>query len=244
MGVAGLQEVQAVTVPFAVSSVGVLEKSATKKLQPSFGDIVRTVLTEIDDLGIRAAKAPSVSAFKKERADKLYPVFVRLTRAISELLEAKLDKSDLRGMREASSKVIQDEVEAKWASHFSDETQKEVLFALNALNSAQSLVLRVTSADLPDDPEVVEANEKLRKDYNLAAQWAHFHFEILRAAFTHKITIASDVLQEILVGLRLAVMAYAFIRQGAELRHILDDRYTEEFDVIWDEEDAELANAE
>jgi hypothetical protein len=244
MGV-GLQEVQAVTVPFAmVSSVGVLEKSTTKKLEPSFGEIFHTIVNEIDGLGVRAAKSPSLSAFKTERAEKLYPVFVRLIRAISELLEAKVDKSDLRGMREASSAIIRSEVEAKWASYFSDETYREILFALGALTSAQSLVVRVTATELPDDPDSKSKNDELRELYNLAAPWSHFHFEVLKAAFKHKITIVPEVLREILDGLRLSVMAYAYVRQAVELRHILDDRYSEEFEVVWDEEDAELANAE
>lgn len=242
---AGLQELQAVTVPLAaISSVGLLEQSATKKLQTAFGDIVRSVLAEIDDLSLRAAKAPSVSVFKEERAEKLYPVFVRLTRATSELLEAKLDRADIAVMTDFSFTVIQTEVETEWGSFFSPETYNDIVFALSALKSSQALVRRVMAVQLPDDPDLKRQNYELRKGYNLAAPWAHFHFEILRAAFVNKVTIAPDVLQEILAGLRAAVMAYSYIRQAAELRSILNDRYSEEFEIVWDEEDKELANSE
>ena len=241
---AGLQEVQAVIVPFAkVSSLGILEKSATQKLQPSLGEIIRTILTEIDDLGIRAAKAPNLSVFKKERAGKFYPVFVRLTRAMSELLEAKLDESEITGLGESSFTAIQVEVETEWAAYFSAETNAEILFAISALKNSEALIRCVRAVKLPDDPDLKRKSSELRRNYNLAAQWSHFHFEILRAAFTNKMLIVPEVLQEILSGLRFSVMAYAFIRQSVELRNVLDDKYSEEFDVIWDEEDTELANS-
>jgi hypothetical protein len=241
---AGLQDIEAVPVPMAlITSVGLLDKSATKSLQPSIGEIARAILAELDDIGLRAAKAPSVPFFKEER-QKLYPQFVRLTRAMSELLEVKLDRSDVSSIIETSQGQFQREVETEWANYFSSEIHGEILFGISTLRRAYALVRRVMASKLPDDPSVKEENENLRERYNLAAQWAQFHIEILKSAVRQNLTIAPEVLSEVLEGLRPSVMAYSFVRQAMDLRNVLDARYSEEINVVWDDEDTALANAE
>lgn len=241
---AGLQEVDAVPVPMAlISSVGLLEKSATKTLQPSIGEIARAIIEEFEEIGIRAAKSPSVSVFQEERK-KLYPQFVRLGRAISELLEVKLDKSDVSSIIETSQTQLLREVETEWANYFSNEAHDEIVFGVSTLRNAYALVRHVMVSKLSDDPSIKAQNQELRDHYNKAAQWAQFHVEILKSAVRKNLTIAPDVLSEVLEGLRLSVMAYSFVRQAIDLRNMLDPRYSEEIDITWDDEDAALANAE
>jgi hypothetical protein len=238
----GLLEIPVASAPMAVfSPVGLMEESATNRLQSSFADITRQLLKELDDVGTQSANALSLEDFNERRV-RLFPAYQRLTRAISNVVLAKLDYHDLPTMIDASFAALKAEIETKWAAYFTDITLREINFSVSTLESAFAWVPGLFTT--PVDESAVAEDRELADKFALSATWAQFHLEVLKSAARKNLAINPDVTLELLAGLRFSVMAYSYVRQALDLRNALDDRYANDLNVSWDEEDEALANAE
>ncbi|MGH9873920.1 MAG: hypothetical protein ACRD9S_15835 [Pyrinomonadaceae bacterium] len=238
----GLLEVQAANVPMSIfTTVGLVEESATDRLQTSFAEIARRIFKELDEIATQAVKLPNAEEFIEQRK-KLYPTFLKLSKAISDIVLAKMDEFDLPSLTEASFDALEAEIRSIGSLYFSSEVQSEILFSVSTLKSAYMAVPRLYAIKL--DEAFRDEDRKLGEDFTVMATWSQFHLEGLRSAFRKNLTISPDVQSLLVEGLRASVMAYSYARQGLDLRGALDARYENDFDITWDEEDEALAKAD
>jgi hypothetical protein len=202
----------------------------------------------MEDVATQAIKASSAEEFKAQRV-RFYAEYLSLAKAVSGVVLAKLDPCDrtalvmnLGGLLDSSFTELEDEMETHGALYFADEVLQEIMFCVTTLKSAYMTVPRFFSAQL--DPSLAEQDKKLGDDFAVAATWTQFHLEGLRFAMKKNLSVVPEVLQEFVDGLRASVMAYSYVRQAVDLRNLLEERYSKEFEATWDEEDEALAHSE
>ncbi|SRR5258706_6020607 len=237
----GLQELQIADVPVSVfNPVGLAEKPTVDRLQARAASAAEDIFRLLEDVSFQVANCPTATDFREYRTS-VFPSYVDLMAALGSVVRAKLNPSDLPGLIEASFS----EMEAAFSSgsYFSDETRQEILFCVTTLKSAHRWLPHLLS-NQPLDDEVRQENMKLARSFTSAATWANFHLVALRMAQGRDQNVVPEVQQELLDGLRHAVMAYSYVRQALDLRHVLDDRYAEEIVIPWDGDDQVLANAD
>ena len=64
-----------------------------------------------------------------------------------------------------------------------------------------------------------DKDQELSANFTASALWAQLHLDCIRLIVTKSTDgVEQDVLDEMMVGARTAVMAYSYVRQGLELR--------------------------
>jgi hypothetical protein len=247
MGV-GLPEIECPVPIVGFRPVGLMGESATHRLPLGSADIVHLILKEMEDVATQSTRARTAEEFNEQRK-RLYPEYLSLTKAVSGVVLAKMDQCDrtslmmsLNGMLDSSFTELEDEMETHGSMFFAEELHPEIMVSVATLKSAYMTVPRLFSVQI--DTSLAEQDKKLGDDFAVAATWTQFHLEGLKAAMKKNLSVMPEVLQELLEGLRMSVMAYSYVRQAVDLRNLLDQRYSKEFDVTWDEEDDALAHAE
>jgi hypothetical protein len=94
------------------------------------------------------------------------------------------------------------------------------------------------------EEELRQQDMELARQFNGASIWSNFHLQALVSLLRQQRTAIPEVLEKLLEGLRHSVMVYAYVRQALDLRHIVDEKYSEELVISWDDEDGALANAD
>lgn len=224
-----------------LGSVGVVDGSALQRLQQPLAEISKQLYRQMGDMALQAANAPTVEDFIKIR-DRLFPAYMKLTTALSNTVQAKLDEADLSGLIEASFNALESSIEEKATPYFGEDITKEILFSVSTLKSANRWLLHLAASPKPE--RFLAEDQELSHKFTVAQAWCNFHLQGIRAVLWKGHTIVPDVLRELLEGLRYAVMAYAYVRQALELRGLLDERYKDELTVTWDAEDEALARAD
>jgi hypothetical protein len=221
--------------------VGLVEEPARERLQVSYADIARRISTELDELAIQMLAVPTAEDFAVLRKT-LFPSYVNLTRALGNIILAKLDEAELAGLVDASLSALEAEITSKAPAYFGDDAYQEILFSIATLKSAYRWIPHLLS-NKPKEGSQQEDIELGRK-FSGAAMWCNFHLTALVMALRKDQTIIQEILQALLAGLRSSVMVYAYVRAALELRNIPNARYSEELDLSWDAEDEALANAD
>ena len=82
----------------------------------------------------------------------------------------------------------------------------------------------------------------LAQHFGLTTTWSQFHLDCMLMSMRRNRPISLEVLPEIIDGLRAAVNAYGFARQGLGLRNPQQD-LPMTASTSWDEEDQELLDS-
>lgn len=224
-------------------SVGVVDSSALERLQRPLAEISEQLYRQLIDMSLQAANAPTVEDFRKIR-DRLFPSYMKLTTALSNTIRAKLDDVDLPALVDASFDALESRIGKKGTPYFGDEITQEIVFSISTLRSAHRWLPHLATSAKPEKEVLLEEDRELCHRFSVTVTWCHFHLEGIMAVLWKGHTIEPDVLQELLDGLRSAVMAYAYVRRALDLRGHLDERYKGELNVPWDADDEALARAD
>jgi len=220
---------------------GLREEPSRERLQLPFAEVVKTLFSQLVMISTQAIRSQNRESFKDIR-EKTFDLYVRLSIALGNVVLAKLDMLDLPGLIEASFESIEKECASKGKLYFAENDYREILFTISTLRSAHRWIPQLNSQKVPD--QLRAQDEELARNYFKWAIWSQFHLDCLITALDKKEAINQEVLQELLDGLRGAVMAYAHVREALDLRNILSERYQDQFAVQWDNEDEALATAE
>jgi len=221
--------------------IGLIKGSVKGRLQPSFVDIVERISKQIEDIVADVLIAPTPEEFNRMR-ESFFPSYVQLSQALSHVVLAKLDQAELPSFIEDSFVALESAVIPEAASYFGEDAYQEILFSIGTMKRTYRWLPFVRS-NKPED-SLRQRDAELACDFNTASMWADFHLEVLMTAAHKKVTTLPEILQELLDGLRLSVMAYSYIREALDLRKVPDIHHGETLDVLWDEEDEALANAD
>ncbi len=238
----GLAEYQAVNVPIiAFSPVGLMEQPTVDRVENRLGATVRTLfelLNEVSDQISRCRNAEEFRAFREEA----FPSYSQLLSSLGSISNAQVARKDLPGLIEASFSTLEREFSSQESrDYFGDEAFYEIQFCVSTFRSGvRWLPFLITHK--PAD-ELRPQDLELARNYQSSASWTYFHLCGLGIAFSKRQTIAPDVLQELLDGLRHAVMVYAYVRQALDLRSPVEESI-EPLTITWDAEDEALARAD
>ena len=217
------------------------EEPARERLQVPLAEIADKVFSQLGQISLQAMKSSSRASFKSFRKG-LFQSYVKLSMALGNIVFAKLEPADLPGLIEACFQKMEKEFASKGISYFSDDAYREILFSLSTLKSAHRWIPELNSNKPADS--LRSQDRELASKFFSSAMWSQFHLDCLIMAIRTSEPINQEVLQELLDGFRLSVMAYSYVRTALDLRNIPSDRYQDRLDAKWDAEDEALAQAE
>ena len=122
---------------------------------------------------------------------------------------------------------------------FGGPAKDQAMFTIWTLRRTSRLISKVASADISKD--LKDQDEKLATAFSFYATWTQFHLDCMLGSMRFNKPIQLDVLPEIIDGLRGAVNAYGYARQGLNLRAPEPEPLIEA--IEWDEEDQELLDS-
>lgn len=238
---------EALALPQGLASIGVGEpvpfvafpsKRSAKQLSGSTEELVRTIVTVIDQLTVSAIEKRTAVEFTAVW-NEVFPNYARIMCALGALSKALIPPLIL-------DQVTADslcEMEADFRNHalpaFGSAIRDQALFTVWTLRKINDLAHQLSTAELTEDDKGKENNfAKLFIYHGLRMR---FHLDCLLAAIRHEHPIYPEVLASISDGLRSGVDAYAWIRQCVDLRTKREDPVLPFIEL--DEEDREFIDA-
>jgi hypothetical protein len=229
-----IEKLERPVAPF--SFLCVLDAALAGTLRLNSGAIVKAVRNETRSVVDLLLACSSVEAFRTER-NKVFGKYSLFAKALSKLVLTDADPQTHQQLVQGSLAAQEKKLKEFGADLFGIESTTEAVFSLVTLRRAYKLIPAILAK--PADRE--DEDQKLSREFGSAALWASLHLDVLMAAISKKKILTSEVLAEILSGLRLALSAYAFAREGYNIRYPAQERSM--FPVTtWDAEDQALAN--
>jgi len=241
MAIAAFEKDQIQEVPeIHFSFGGFVGRSTSKSLQKDFADIAEAIGAQIDKTSLQLLGCGTVDEFISLRHE-VFPLVLNLTKAYSNLTLAALPPTLIGRIVSESLIGTEDEFTSQGKAYLSDDDYREALFSISTLKSTQKLIPRLIAIKPSDDVE----DAKLADRYFSNTVYARMHLDCLRMAMEREMSLNQDILRELLDGMRASLMAYSYARAGLELRGLpnYSDGDAQE-EIIWDEEDQSLADAE
>ncbi|MEW6211539.1 MAG: hypothetical protein AB1631_24445 [Acidobacteriota bacterium] len=239
----GIQTVEFVSAANPVSlfnPIAFTEGSTKERLQPSFAEIVERICGEMDEIVSHLMDSPTLEDFQELRKS-LFESYLKLGHALNNVALAKLDKKELPGLIDASFTALEAEIASAAEVYFGNDAYQEIMFSIGTLKRAYRWIPHIISNEPKEELRAQDA--ETATNFNVSSMWSQFHLDALRIAMRRNQTIIPEILEELLEGLRLSVMVYAYVRNALNLRGIPAAHQGGLSDVIWDEEDEALANA-
>jgi hypothetical protein len=116
----------------------------------------------------------------------------------------------------------------------------QALFTVWTLRKISALAEKISDKE-PVSEDQKGFDTECVKQFCTSMTWTNFHLGCLITAIRFDKSIYPEVLSEIIDGLRAAVNAYAWIRQGVDIRFPIEEPIIKKLD--WDEEDQELLDS-
>ena len=198
--------------------------------------IVVTALREMDVAVTRLANCTSKTKFVEAR-EEVFSDYMNLSYIIANSFSITRDRTIRQTAVDQAIKTVERFFQLTGVTRFGPEVVKEAVFCLDTLRRAYRLVDVIRSRDKALSESAREADRKLAGDFNASALWAQLHLDCLRVVIVKHAVQEQEVVDEIIQGSRLAVMAYSYARQGVELR---TKREPFLLDTTRDEEDKQL----
>jgi hypothetical protein len=163
---------------------------------------------------------PLVQARTRERFDELreelFPRYAKLSTAIASIVSAMVRESRFKALIQYSFQAMETALNTADLLDDLPGGRDEALFCLATLRRTYRLLpnLRMSAVSR----ELRRDDAKLSQDFCSFALWTHLHLDCLGFAIASKLSPTPQTLHEMLVGFRVAVMAYSTVRQALELR--------------------------
>jgi hypothetical protein len=216
-------------------SVVFVRSRQARMLRSGPSKIVITALREIDTIITGLVGCRSKAAFIKAR-DAALGDYSNLSYIIANSFSIEAGRNvRFTAVNEAIKAVVQF-IRNEAPARLGQEATAEMMFSFDTLRRAYGVVHEINISGKAGE-EQTENDRHLAGEFNCAALWAQFHLDCLRVAVSQRIDLEQEVLDELLQGARLSVMAYSYARQGLDLR-IKREPFL--IDVPLDEEDREL----
>jgi hypothetical protein len=148
------------------------------------------------------------------------------------------DRAIRRAAVDQAIKTVERYFQVAGVERFGVEVVREAIFCFDTLRRAYKLVDIIHERHDALSQGSREADRKLAGAFNGSALWAQLHLDCLRVIISKRMVQDQEVVDEILQGSRLSVMAYSYARQAVELR---TKREPFLLDSTRDEEDEELS---
>jgi hypothetical protein len=204
------------------------------KLEFQSANLLGLLSSEIDATVYSLLLCKSVSGFETQRTETFQRYF-KLTDAALTLLRAITPGGVFNDLMRESLVLVERIFESRGAQ-FGEKENQEILFCWSSLRRAYRLLPKV--AEVPPPDTHADQDKTLAREFNLCIMWSLMHFDCLRLALDKGLTPQRKILDAMVGGCRLSLLAYAAIRSAITLRPVPDEPLEE---IAWDDEDAQLA---
>lgn len=207
--------------------------SAPKKLVSS-QPVVAQITDISDDLVVKALRSGDAGDFRAVRK-KLLPLYAKTVLSIAELSQVVVRGNERARLASESFDLI----EAAFRIHgesLGEAVREQALFTVYTFRQIDSLISEKLLIDAPDDKR--SEDSELARQFASAVIWTRFHLHCLTLALNSSVRLSEPLREVVADGLRAAVNAYAYAKQGARLRESSQDSAPSL--LAWDDEDQQL----
>lgn len=216
--------------------LGLPSRDKRGELSVSASGILKGMAALIDDLLLRTIAAQTKDEFVTVRNETFMP-YARAMTSFSKLARNVIPDPVIERIVDESFSELEHDFREQGMSRFGAVTKEQAMFTIWTLRRTSRLISKIVAygpipaADKARDGEIAAA-------FSFHATWAQFHLGCLLVSIRQDKPIQLDVLPEIVDGLRAAVNAYGYIREGLDLRIPRDEPTMASYE--WDQEDQEL----
>lgn len=211
-------------------------KKSSRRLTGSMDEVVRNIALILDQILMSVIEKRTAPDFKA-LVEKVFPKYLLVTSALSRLASAVIPPPTLERLTFESLSEMEAEFRDRALAAFGADMQRQALFTVWTFRKINDLAQKIVSAGDPQDG-VREKDQACVRQFAYHAMTTRFFLDCLLISLRTEHPIYPEVLEEVSHGLRSAVDAYAWIRQGVELRIPGSEPLLEA--LKWDEEDQEL----
>lgn len=214
-----------------------LPSKRSANISASADELVENVASIINGLLLSAIERRTRVDFIATR-DLVFPQYVRAMRALAGLLEIIVpDRRVVEVLVSEAFCELESDFREQGLSKFGAAIREQGLFTVWTLRKISNIVWQASKAGPVSEGEKTK-ELKLVSRFAMSVIWTQFHLHCLIISIRRNKPLYPEVLPEISEGLRMAVNAYAWIRQVANLRIPSEDQLLAA--PVWDEEDEEL----
>ena len=215
------------------------QRRSMRELPASIADVVNGVNSFIDGLLLRAIAAQTKNAFVESRQD-LFPVYAKAVIALGKLVKVAVPEDVIERTVDESFCELEAELREQALASFGPAAKDQAMFTVWTFRRTSGLISKLVAAG-PIPKDLKGQDEDLAASFGIFATWARFNLDCLLAAIRWNKPIQLEVLPDIIDGLRAAVNAYGYARQGLDLRVPEEELLIESQE--WDDEDQELLDS-
>ena len=188
----------------------------TENIVGAANELIRTVVTVIDDLVSASIEKRTAEDFVAARAE-LFPQYFVAMRALGDLGRIVLPKQTLDRLSAEWFSQLEADFRELGPSSFGADLTERGIFTVWTLRKIHDLAQEITAHPLSEENR--EKNDQMAMHYATAALLTRFHVDCLANSMRGQKPIYPEVTEPIRDGLRAAVNTYACIRQWADLRN-------------------------
>lgn len=209
-------------------------KHANEQVSATTEDLVRAISVILRNILTSVSCARTDAEFAKSRAS-YFPQYAQVMLSLSALLTVSVPDDVLARLSVSSLAELEHEFQ-KSGTALGPAIQEQAVFTIWTFQKINELTRKCNAHKVL--PELKDADEEFRKSFVNSILYARFHLDCLYLSLHTQKPLFPEVLEKVSDGLRAAVDAYAWVKQGWELRSPRKDEPTT--DVVWDEEQEEL----
>jgi hypothetical protein len=230
-----LGEIPESSLPQAPPFPNVPRAIASRRLGKDQADLVSLIGPQITATVLRLATCQTAKEFLDLRSE-VFMRYAQLSLAVANVVAA--DPKTMAALTEDSFSEVEKVFREKGDKVTpSAEAYDEALFNISTLRRTYKLRNRIGMTSVPKQSE--PEDRETADGYNSCVLWSQLHLDCLMLSITTDIKLSREIVPEILMGLRFAVMAYSYARHGVRLREF--SRHFDFEGAVWDDTDASLA---
>lgn len=239
-----MNEALAIPQGFGLTSIGEQfsflrfpSKRSARQISVSTEELLKNIADIHNQIIFGVIEKRTATEFRAAR-DEAFPKYLHLMRAVSDLARVLIPPQVLERLANESFS----ELESDFREHgdlFGSAVRDQAIFTVWTFRKISSLVRQVPASGVSvcDRGKDIDLNSKFVPH----ALWTRFHLDCLTISMHSHKPIYPDVRDVIADGLRAAVNAYAWAKQGFELRNPVVEPLLAQYE--WDDEDTELMDS-
>jgi hypothetical protein len=192
------------------------EKKQASKIVDDAGELVRSVVSVIDNLVAACIEKRTAEDFEAARSE-FFPQYFVVMRALGDLTRIVLSKQTVERLVAESFSELEAEFREFGPSTFGTDLTDRGMFTVWTLRKIHDLAQEIVAS--PSLKQNESKDNEMAMEFVTLAVWNRFHVDCLAKSMRSKKPIYPDVVEPIRDGLRAAVSAYACVRQWADLRN-------------------------
>jgi hypothetical protein len=201
--------------------------------------LLKSIASFIDEMLLRAISSETKADFIKTR-DESFGQYARALTSLARLIRAVVPNATIERVLNESFCELEAEFKEHGIERFGVTARDQALFTVWSLRRTGSVIAKVASLGAAP-VEFKEKDQELATCFSFSVTWTQFNLDCLLAAIRHDRVPQLEVLPAIIDGMRGAVNAYGYAREGLELREPPQEPLMEPYQ--WDEEDQVLLDS-